>query len=75
MAPVSGVRLEREGDQADLTSLDEINALLSEMGTRIWKHHLSGLSKEPKEFLADPNPSREQIAKAKPYFLLSRKRV
>ena len=32
----SGIRLEREGKQADLYSLEQINATLAPIGTRIW---------------------------------------
>lgn len=75
MQPESGIRLEREGEQADLVSLEEINAALAPVGTRIWSQDLSSLPADLKDFLADPDPSPERVAEVMPRFLLSRERL
>lgn len=75
MQPESGIRLEREGEQADLSSLEQVNAALEPIGTRIWPQDWSDLSDDLKNFLADPDPSAERIAEVMPQFLLSRERL
>jgi len=75
MQPASGIRLEREGEQSELTSLEQINAALAPIGTRIWSQDWSGLPNDLKDFLADPNPSPERVAEVMPQFLLSRERL
>jgi hypothetical protein len=71
----NGIRLVREGEQADLCSLEQINEILAPIGTRTWAHDLSGLSDDLKGFLADPNPTPERIAEVMPHFLLPRERL
>jgi hypothetical protein len=71
----AGVRLEREGGQADVRSLDEINAILAPIGCRIWPHDLSGLPDDLKGFLADPAPSPQRVAEVMPRLLLPRERL
>ena len=70
----SGIRLEREGEQADLFSLEKINATLAPIGTRIWAQDWSSLPADLKDFLGDPDPSPERIAEVTPRFLLPRER-
>lgn len=71
----TGIRLEREGGQEDLYTLEEINAALAPIGTRVWPQDWSKLSADLKDFLADPHPSPERIAEVMPHFLLSRERL
>jgi hypothetical protein len=71
----NGIRLAREAEQADLQSLEEINAELAQIGARIWAQDWSGLSDDLKSFLADPDPSPERIAEVRPQFLLPRERL
>jgi hypothetical protein len=71
----NGIRLERESKQGGLFSLEEINAILAQIGTRIWAQDWSGLSDDLKDFMADPDPSPERIAEVMPRFLLPRKRL
>lgn len=56
-------------------SLDEVNAELKPVGTKIWTRNLSALPDDLKRFLADPDPADQWIAKVVPRFLLSRQRM
>ncbi|WP_444888655.1 hypothetical protein [Microbulbifer sp. JMSA008] len=71
----SGIRLESDGEQADLYALDEINTALAPIGARIWGQDWSGLSNDLKAFLADLKPSTERVTEVMPHFLLSRERL
>jgi hypothetical protein len=71
----SGIRLDTDGGQAELHSLEEINAALTPVGARIWPQDWSSLPNDPKDFLADLDPSPERIAEVLPRFLLPRERL
>jgi hypothetical protein len=71
----NGIRLEREGELADLHSVEEINAALAQVGAQIWTQDWSSLSDDLKNFLADSDPAPERIAEVKPQFLLPRERL
>jgi len=75
MGVASRLRLEREGEQADLFSLEEINALRAPIGTRILAQDWSRLPDDLKDFLTDPDPLPERIAEVMPRFLLPRERL
>ena len=71
----SGKRLERDLEQGNLHTLRELNAALTPIGNRIWRQDWSGLSDDPRSFLADPEPSPDLIAEVTPCFLLPRERL
>jgi len=71
----SGIRLEFESDQPDLTLLEQVNETLAPIGTRTWARDWSNLPNDLKAFLADPNPTPDRVAEATPLFLLPRERL
>jgi hypothetical protein len=75
MGVESGIRLERDGGQFHLHSLERINAELAPIGARIWAQDWSALSDDLRYFIADPDPSPERVAQVLPYFLLPRERL
>lgn len=75
MQSATGILLESDGAGPDLDSVEEINAVLAQVGARIWTHDLSDLPGDLKDFLADPDPSPERVEAVKPRFLLSRERL
>jgi hypothetical protein len=75
MQPERGIRLEREGERADLSSREQVNAALAPVGTRIWPQDWSDLPNDLKDFLADPDPPPERTAEVMPHFLLPRERL
>jgi hypothetical protein len=69
------IELKQRGARTSLTDLDEINRILSQIGSRVWLLKLSGNDARILDLLSKDTLTGDEIDQVKVQFLLSRERL